>query len=168
MEHDGSDRPLLDLIGESEIIISGTYQDTSEPMNFVLEEEKSSLNAGSLIIDEGMAFYFAKPTSIKNQMFPIDQIDYYGVDHTPSYLWESATRSISAALIVHLPAMVIRRATWMKNSTIKQALTIDKGVLVKDTILRFQNRGANYPHRILKNIAVKKIVKNLVFPHLYI
>jgi len=153
VEHDGSERPLMDLISETEIIINGTFQDTDNPFDFVIEEEKSSLKPGTLIIDvscdEGMGFYFAKPTSFKNPMISVDQIDYYAVDHTPSYYWESASRSISAALIVHLPSVIRGRESWMQNATIKNAINIDKGVIVKDTILRFQNRNKDYPHKIV-------------------
>jgi alanine dehydrogenase len=153
VDHDRSERPLLDLISESEIIINGTFQDTDNPFDFVIEEEKSSLKPGTLIIDvscdEGMGFYFAKPTSFKNPMIFVDQIDYYAVDHTPSYYWESASRSISAALIVHLPSVIRGRESWMQNATIKNAINIDKGVIVKDTILRFQNRNKDYPHKIV-------------------
>ncbi len=154
VEHDGSERPLMDLISESEIIINGTYQDTDNPFNFVIEEEKSALKPGTLIIDvscdEGMGFYFAKPTSFKNPMIFVDNIDYYAVDHTPSYFWESASRSISAALIVHLPSVIRGRENWMQNVTIKNAINIDNGVIVKDTILRFQHRSADYPHKVNK------------------
>ena len=152
VEHDGSERPLLDLISESEIIINGTFQDTDDPFNFVIEEEKSGLKPGTLIIDvscdEGMGFYFAKPTSFKTPMLFIDKIDYYAVDHTPSYYWESASRSISAALIVHLPSVIRGRESWMQNATIKNAINVDKGVIVKDTILRFQHRNTDYPHEV--------------------
>ena len=152
MEHDGSERPLLDLINESGIIINGTYQDTDDPIDYVMEHEKSMLKPGTLIIDvscdEGMGFYFAKPTTFKNPIIAIDKIDYYAVDHTPSYFWESASRSISAALMVHVPAVVSGRESWYENKTIKNAINIDKGVIVKDTILRFQNRDSNYPHSI--------------------
>jgi len=152
VEHDGTERPLLELINESEIIINGTYQDTDDPINYVMEEEKSMLNPGSLFIDvscdEGMGFYFAKPTTFKNPMIAIDTIDYYGVDHTPSYFWESASRSISAAMIVHLPLVISGRECWKESLTITNAINIDKGVIVKDTILRFQNRNANYPRPI--------------------
>ena len=99
IEHDGTVRPLSDLISESEIIINGTYQDTDDPIDFVTENEKDTLKSGSLIIDvscdEGMGFYFARPTTFKNPMFSVDNVNYYAVDHTPSYLWESASRSIS-------------------------------------------------------------------------
>ncbi|GEO23138.1 N(5)-(carboxyethyl)ornithine synthase [Cyclobacterium qasimii] len=152
VEHDGTERPLLELINESEIIINGTYQDTDDPINYVLEEEKSMLKPGSLFIDvscdEGMGFYFAKPTTFKNPLIAIDTIDYYGVDHTPSYFWESASRSISAAMIVHLPVVISGRKSWKESQTITNAINIDNGVIVKDTILRFQNRNANYPHPI--------------------
>jgi len=117
VEHDGSERPLTELIGESEIIINGKLQNPGNPVDFVTEEEKSCLKPGSLIIDvscdEGMGFYFAKPTTFKNPMFKVGKTDYYAVDHTPSYLWESASRSISAALIVHLPAVIDGRAGWL-------------------------------------------------------
>ena len=152
VEHDGTERPLLDLINESEIIINGTYQDTDDPIDYVKEEEKSMLKPGSLIIDvscdEGMGFYFAKPTTFKNPIIAIDNIDYYAVDHTPSYFWESASRSISAALMVHVPSVISGRKSWNENKTIKNAINIDKGVIVKEHILRFQNRNADYPHKV--------------------
>jgi len=152
VEHDGSERPLLELINESEIIINGTYQDTDDPIDYVMEVEKSCLKPGSLIIDvscdEGMGFYFAKPTSFKAPLIAIDKVDYYAVDHTPSYFWESASRSISAALIVHLPSVISGRESWNKNLTIKNAININDGHIVKDTILRFQNRDKVYPHLI--------------------
>ena len=155
IEHDGTVRPLSDLISESEIIINGTYQDTDNPIDFVTEDEKDTLKPGSLIIDvscdEGMGFYFAKPTTFKNPMLNIDNIDYYAVDHTPSYLWESASRSISAALIVYLSTILEGRDSWMKNSTIQRAINIDDGVVKKESVLTFQNRMPNYPHDFIKS-----------------
>ena len=152
VEHDGSERPLTELISESEIIINGTYQDPNNPLDFVTYEEKSCLQKGCLIVDvscdEGMGFYFAKPTTFKNPMISVDGVDYYAVDHTPSYLWESATRSISAALIVHLPTVLEGREAWNKNATIRNAVNIDKGVVLKNEILQFQNRNLGYPHSI--------------------
>ncbi len=152
VEHNRSERPLLDLIRESDIIINGTYQDTDHPIDFVKEDEKSNLKKGALIIDvscdEGMGFYFAKPTTFKNPMIAIDSIDYYAVDHTPSYFWESASRSISAALLVYVPSVLAGREGWNEDVTIKNAINIDQGVIVKDTILRFQNRESHYPHLV--------------------
>ena len=153
VEHDGTHRSLTQLISEAGIIINGAFQDTRNPTDFVLEEEKDCLKPGCLIIDvscdEGMGFYFAKPTSFKEPMLHIEKVDYYAVDHTPSYLWDSASRSISAALIIHLPTIVAGPDGWLKNETIRRAINIDKGVIQKSDILAFQNRQANYPHATL-------------------
>lgn len=150
IEHDGSKRPLTDLISESDIIINGSFQEPNNPIMFVTEEERSCLKRGCLIIDvscdEGMGFYFAKPTTFKDPMFEVDGVDYYAVDHTPSYLWESASRSISAALVVYVPAVLAGRDGWQNNETIRRAMNIDAGVIQKPDILSFQKRQPNYPH----------------------
>lgn len=150
VEHDGTEQPLVDLINQSEIIVNGTFQEPEHPLLFVTEDEIACLKPGCLIIDvscdEGMGFSFAKPTTFKNPMFKIGRVDYYAVDHTPSYLWESASRSISAALIVHLPTVLAGPKSWKKSETIRQAVNIDAGVIQKPNIISFQNREALYPH----------------------
>ena len=150
VEHDGTEKPLFDLINQAEIIVNGTLQEPDHPVLFVTEDEISYLKPGCLIIDiscdEGMGFFFAKPTSFKNPMFKIDKADYYAVDHTPSYLWESASRSISAALIVHLPTVLAGYESWQQSETIRQAVNTDAGVIQKQNIISFQNREAFYPH----------------------
>ncbi len=155
VEHDGSTRPLTELVSESDIIVNGTYQDTEHPTDFITEDESACLKFNSLIVDvscdEGMGFFFAKPTTFKDPIFRYQTTDYYAVDHTPSYLWESATRSISAALIVYLATVLEGRESWLKNDTIKQSINIDDGVIQKDSILSFQNREPNYPHAISKS-----------------
>jgi N5-(carboxyethyl)ornithine synthase len=150
VEHDGSERPLTELIGEADIIVNGTFQDTGNPTDYVIEAENSCLKPNSLIIDvscdEGMAFFFAKPTTFKNPMFKHESIDYYAVDHTPSYLWEAATRSISAALVVYLPIVLAGRDSWQQDETIRRAINTDGGVIQNPSILSFQNREPDYPH----------------------
>ncbi len=150
VEHDGTVRPLTDLISETDILVNGTFQDTENHIDFVTEAESECLKSNSLIIDvscdEGMGFFFARPTTFKKPIFKYKTIDYYAVDHTPSYLWESATRSISAALIVYLPAVLAGRDSWQKNETIRRAINIDGGVIKNPSILSFQNRKPDYPH----------------------
>jgi len=154
IEHDGSERPLSELISESDIIINGTFQDPNRPLHFVTKEEESCLKRGSLIIDvscdEAMGFFFAKPTSFEEPMFKVGRTDYYAVDHTPSYLWESASRAISAALIVYLPIVIAGRASWQENETIRNAINIDAGVIQSPAILAFQNRQPDYPHSLIE------------------
>ena len=154
VEHDGTRHPLTDLISEADIIINGTYQDTANPTDFITKDEGKYLKRNSLIIDvscdEGMGFFFAKPTTFKNPMFKFESTDYYAVDHTPSYLWESASRSISAALIVYVPTVLAGPDSWQKNDTIRKAINIDGGVIKNRSILSFQNREPDYPHAYIK------------------
>ena len=144
---------MNDLISESDIIVNGTFQEPDHPLNFVTEADKAYLKPESLIVDvscdEGMGFYFAKPTTFRNPMIKVGKTDYYAVDHTPNYLWESASRCISAALVVHLPTMVDGRTSWQENETIRRAVNVDAGVVVKPTILSFQKRQQAYPHAAL-------------------
>lgn len=150
VEHDGTERPLSELISESDIIINGIFQDTDHPIVFVSEEEQSYLKPGALIIDvscdEGMGFFFATPTTFKAPMFKVGAVDYYAVDHTPSYLWESASRSISGALIPYLPSVLAGSDMWEKNETIRRSVNIESGVIQKSNILSFQQRHPDYPH----------------------
>jgi len=150
VEHDGTRRSFLQLIGEADIIVNGSYQDPDHPYMFINSEEVTFLKLNSLIIDvscdEAMGFSFAKPTTFDNPMFKVGDIDYYGVDHTPSYLWESASRSISAALIVYLKTILEGPQSWARNETIRRAIVIDKGVIQKKAILSFQKRKEQYPH----------------------
>lgn len=158
VEHDGTSQPLSDLISESDIIVNGIFQDTENPVNFVTEKESTCLKSNSLIIDvscdEGMGFFFAKPTTFKQPMFKYGSIDYYSVDHTPSYLWESATRSISAALIMYLPTVLAGRDSWYEDDTIRKAINIEKGVIQNPAILSFQNREPHYPHACIRESSV--------------
>ncbi len=150
VEHNGNEYPLIDLLSQAEIIVNGIFQETDDPVTFVSEAEMPFLRPGCLIIDvscdEGMGFYFAKPTTFREPMLEFGAVSYYAVDHTPSYLWQSATRSVSAALIVHLPTVLAGPASWQKNETIRQAINLEDGVIQKPDILAFQNRLEPYPH----------------------
>jgi N5-(carboxyethyl)ornithine synthase len=53
-----------------------------------------------------------------------------------------------AALIAHLDLVLTGRTSWQQNATIKNAININEGVVVKEAILRFQLRESEYPHLI--------------------
>jgi len=152
VEHDGVARPFVDLLAETDIIVNGIFQNPDQPLMLVAEDELGALKRGCLVIDvscdEGMGFFFAKPTTFQAPLISIGSLDYYAVDHTPSYLWESASRSISAALLTHLPTVLGHRDDWSNNETIRRAVVIEDGVVQQAEILSFQRRDATYPHGI--------------------
>ena len=76
---------------------------------------------------------------------------YYAVDHSPSYLWNSATWEISEALLPHLRTVLAGRAAWEADATIRRAIEIRDGVILNPSILSFQHRGDVYPHAVVSS-----------------
>ena len=74
---------------------------------------------------------------------------YYGVDHTPSYLWQSASWAISRVVVPFLKTVLGGPAAWDRNETVRRAIEIRDGVICNERILSFQNRETDYPHRIV-------------------
>ena len=144
--------PFSDFISDVDIMVNGILQDTDAPIMFVPEDKTAKLKKGCLIIDiscdEGMGFAFARPTTFDNPMFSVGHIDYYAVDHTPSYLWDAASWEISKGLIPFLTAVIKGPDSWQKDKTISKAIEINNGQIVNSKILSFQNRSAEYPYPV--------------------
>jgi alanine dehydrogenase len=145
-------RPFIDVLTEADIVVNGILQNINHPLMFVHQNEINKLKNGCLIIDvscdEGMGFEFAKPTSFKNPMFKVGKVNYYAVDHTPSYLWNSASWEISQSLLPYLPPVMEGPDRWEKSETLKRAIEISDGVVLNPDILSFQKRKSEYPHEM--------------------
>lgn len=143
--------PLAPFLAESDIVVNCTLQDPSAPLTYLRTEDLAMFRPGSLIVDvscdEGMGFSWARPTSFTEPMLEVgDHIGYYGVDHSPSYLWNSATWEISEALLPFLRTVMEGPDAWDADETIRRAIEIRDGHIVNPSILSFQNRSPEYPH----------------------
>jgi alanine dehydrogenase len=143
--------PLAAFLAEHDIVVNCVLQNTDAPLMFVIGDELASFSSGSLIIDvscdEGMGFSWARPTSFAEPMLTIgDNVRYYGVDHSPSYLWDSATWEISEALLPHLRVVLAGSRSWDADQTIRRSIEVRDGVIQNPRILSFQRRSASYPH----------------------
>ena len=150
MLEDG-DTPLSDFLAEADIVINCTLQDPNDPMTYLTESDLAAFRPGSLIVDvscdEGMGFSWARNTTFTNPMLTVgDHINYYAVDHSPSYLWNSATWEISEALLPFIEPVLAGRDSWAETDTISRAIEISGGVIVNPAILEFQGRQESYPH----------------------
>ena len=117
------------------------------------EKDLAAFTPGSLIVDVscdvGMGFSWAQPTSFVAPIIELaNGIHYYAVDHSPSYLWNSATWENSEALLPHLEPMLAGPATWEATPTLARAIEIAEGVVRNPGILSFQHRDAEYPHPV--------------------
>ena len=143
---------LSEYLAQHDIIVNCILQDTDDPLMFVTNEDLDLFQRGSLIVDvscdEGMGFEWARPTSFGEPMFTVGPgVHYYAVDHSPTYLWNSATWEISSALIPHLGTVMSGPDGWEQSETIRRAIEIRDGVIQNPRILSFQDREPEYPHR---------------------
>lgn len=146
--------PLRPYLADNDIVVNCVLQDTAAPWTFLTEADLAMFRPGSLVVDvscdEGMGFSWARPTTFENPTFVVgDNITYYGVDHTPSYLWNSATWENSLALLPHLRTVLSGPQTWEAEPTIGRAVEIQDGEVRNPSILAFQDRAPTYPHRLL-------------------
>jgi len=145
---------LAPFLAENDIVVNCVLQDTDAPLTFLRECDLEGFAPGSLIVDvscdEGMGFSWARPNSFDDPSFVVGRnVHYYAVDHSPSYLWNSATWEISAALLPHLPTVLSGADEWAASETIRRAIEIRDGVIQNASILSFQHRAAEYPHLLV-------------------
>lgn len=153
-DSEGKQFPLIEALARADIICNGILQDTNGPVMFVREDEVRRLKPRSVVIDiscdEGMGFSFARATTFNNPVFQVgDQITYYSVDHTPSYLWSAASSEISTALLPYLGIVQAGKTAWKKDPTIARAIDILDGIIQNPDILNFQKREKEYPYGFL-------------------
>jgi len=143
--------PTAEFLAGHDIVVNCVLQDTDAPLMFVTEADLPTFPAGSLFVDVscdlGMGFEFARPTTFEEPILTVgDGISYYGVDHSPTYLWNSATWGISEALIPHLRTVMDGPTAWDDDLTIRHAIEIRAGVVQNPKILSFQGRSESHPH----------------------
>lgn len=146
--------PLAAYLAENDIIVNCTLQDTAAPLTYLRTADLALFRKGSVIVDVscdlGMGFSWARPTSFDDPTFEVgDHVLYYAVDHSPSYLWNSATWDNSAALLPFLRTVLEGPATWGGDETIGRAIAVRDGVVVDPAILAFQGREHEPPFAVL-------------------
>jgi len=143
---------LSDRLVQADIVVNGLLQDTEHPLLYMTESEARQMRPGSLIVDvscdEAMGFTFARPTTFTAPVVHIGNVTYYAVDHTPSFLWDSATWEISEAILPFLPTIMAGPESWNASETIRRAIEIRSGTVVNRRILSFQHRSSDYPHAV--------------------
>jgi alanine dehydrogenase len=143
--------PIATFLAAHDIIVNCVLQDTDTPLVFLTDEDLPTLAPGTLVVDvscdEGMGFSWARPTTFNDPTFVVgENVLYYAVDHSPSYLWNSATWENSKALLPFVPTVLGGPAAWQENATVRRAIEIRDGVIQNPAILSFQARDPKHPH----------------------
>jgi alanine dehydrogenase len=138
---------MEDLMG-ADIIFNGILQNVNAPLTYIKNEsELNALKNNTAIIDiscdKGMGFYFAEPTSFESPIIELGRgISYYSVDHTPTYLWNAASREISSALLPYLET-IMDSNKWEEDLVIYKSIDIFNGKVLNQNINKFQGREAH-------------------------
>ena len=145
--------PLAPYLAENDIVVNCTLQDTAAPLTYLQTEDLAEFRNGSLIVDvscdEGMGFSWAVPTTFDDPMFTVgDRVHYYAVDHSPSYLWNSATWENSEALLPFVEQVMSGPEAWDASETLNRAIEIRDGRICNPAILAFQGRSAEHPYLV--------------------
>ena len=148
---------VAEALAEHDIVVNCILQDTDEPLIFVSGDELGLFRSGSLFIDvscdEGMGFEWARATTFADPMLTLTGgARYYAVDHSPSYLWNSATWEISEALIPYLATVMSGGDAWDADLTVRRAIEIRAGVVQNPKILSFQSRSSTFPYPKQSNV----------------
>lgn len=146
--------PLAPFLVGADIVVNCTLQDPDDPIMYLTEADLPGFTRGSLVVDvscdEGMGFSWARPTTFDEPMFSVgDGVGYYAVDHSPSYLWNSATWENSHAIAPFLRTVLQGPTAWDADDTISRAIEIRDGRVVNPAILSFQGRAAVAPYAVL-------------------
>ncbi|MCD4525149.1 N(5)-(carboxyethyl)ornithine synthase [Nocardioides sp. cx-173] len=147
-------KPLPAYLAENDIVVNCTLQDTAAPVTYLRTDDLRAFRKGSLIVDVscdlGMGFEWARPTGFDDPTFEVgDHVLYYAVDHSPSYLWGSATWDNSSATLPFVRTVLEGPESWAADETISRAIEIREGAVVNPAILAFQNRSATPPYALL-------------------
>ncbi len=145
--------PLPAYLAENDVVVNCTLQDPASPLVYLRDDDLEAFRPGSVIVDVscdlGMGFSFARPTTFDEPTFVVgENVLYYGVDHSPSYLWSSATWENSHALIPFLRPVLEGPDAWDAHDTVSHAVEIRDGRVVNPAILAFQGRAAEPPHAV--------------------
>ncbi len=150
--------PLAPYLAEHDVVVNCTLQDTGAPVTYLQESDLEAFRPGSVVVDvscdAGMGFSWARATSFAEPLLAVgDGVAYYGVDHSPSHLWNSATWEISEALLPFIRTVLEGPEAWAADETIRRAIEIRDGHVVNPAILSFQDRLPAHPHEVRSGAA---------------
>ena len=155
------------FLADNDIVVNCVLQIPAAPLVFLTERRlwppslpeacSSTSRVTPVWVSAGRS-----PTSFTDTAVEMAQrLLYYAVDHSPSYLWNSATWENSEALLPHIETVLAGPAAWNAAPTISRAIEIRDGTVLNPGILSFQHRADAYPHAVHKDEAQQPSARHL-------
>lgn len=127
-------------ISKYDVVVNGILWDTKRRDHIIYEADLKFMKKDSMIIDiscdRGGGIETTIPTSIEEPTYYKNDVLHYAVDHTPSILYKSATKSISKEVIKFIDDLILEKS----NIILEKATIIKNGKIIDQRINNFQNR----------------------------
>lgn len=123
-----------------DVVVNAVLWDVTRKDHLIYKNDLSRMKKGAMIIDiscdRAGGIESSIPTTIESPTYIVDGILHYVVDHTPSLVYKTATKDISAEIIKHLDSLI----EGSPSEILIKSLATDKGEIVDKRIISFQNR----------------------------
>ena len=123
-----------------DVVVNAILWDTSRKDHIIYQSDLDRMKKGALIIDiscdRNGGIETSVPTTIDNPVYSINGISHYVVDHTPSLFYKTISKSLSHIVSQYIDFLIENK----QDKVLKQALIIDKGIIIDNRIKEFQNR----------------------------
>lgn len=127
------ERLLKQTLADYDVIVNATTWDINRQDHLISRNDLASMQPRSLIIDISAdasgGIESSHITTISSPTYQVNQVTHYVVDHTPSLLYKTASRSISKALLPFLDDLI----AGVENEVLTKATVINNGELVRST-----------------------------------
>lgn len=138
------DRKMEELLkkelGKYDVIVNGILWDTTREDHIIYKEDLKRMKRDSMIVDiscdRAGAIETSIPTTIEEPTYFVENVLHYVVDHTPTILYKSASKSISSEVVKYLDKLICGES----NEVLTAALVIKDGKIIDQRINQFQKR----------------------------
>lgn len=133
---------LRDEIGKYDVIVNGVLWDVYRKDHIIYKKDLSKIRKPAMIIDiscdRAGGIETSIPTTIDDPVYMVEGVLHYVVDHTPSLISYSVTRSIGDVLIEYIDDIINEDIGY--NSVLKKATIIENGIILDQRIVDYQSR----------------------------
>lgn len=133
---------LRDEIAEYDVIVNGVLWDVSRKDHIIYKKDLLKMKKPSMIIDiscdRAGGIETSIPTTIEEPVYMMEGVLHYVVDHTPSLISYSATKTIGDELVKYIDDIIDSNVE--NNDVLEKATIIKNGIIYDQRIIDYQSR----------------------------
>lgn len=131
---------LHDELEQYDVIVNCVLWDVMRQDHIIYREDLKRMKRNSMIVDvscdKNGGVETSIPTTIEKPTYTVDGVLHYVVDHTPALFHKTFTLNNSEVIWKYINEL----QSGNYDEVLSDALIIEKGVIIDEEIIRFQNR----------------------------